>query len=519
MMRRLAARLGLRRAPAAPSLQELKRDTPGLHRLFPQNGDHLAALAAHLFARGHFAQGLACVSEARSHGYDAGRAAAIVARGHVLRKEYRQALEVLEPELRDGKAGAETHEMAAVAYFHLKQIPEAHRHYQEAVRLEPREGNLRGSLAGVLDHYDRFEEAIEEAKRALRYDPRSAVALKNLAIAYGALARDADEERALRRGLLFHPDDAELQFQYGFFKLQHGEFSEGWRLYDRRLEVDPDSPKVRASTMKRPRWHGEPFAGKTLLVFGEQGAGDNIMVARYFPEIKQRGGRVVLEVAPPLAGVLGRMEGVDEVIPLDMVREPAVRYDLWIASMSVPLALGIDPARRQAPVRYLGATPDSVSYWRERMAPYAGKKVGIAWSGNPLHKNDVRRSIPFELIRPLLDTPGVTFFNLQLSPGWSAESPRPDSLVDFTEELLTFDDTAGLAECMDLVISVDTSVAHLAGALGKPTWLLVPYIAEWRWGLRGETTHWYPSMRVLRQAVPGDWRGLLIQTRERLLAA
>lgn len=513
--RRLAGLLRRGRS-AAPTLAELQRATPGLHRLFADDADALATLAAVLFTRGHVEPAMQCLERARANGYPAERATVLLARHYIGCRQHPRALELLRPLLERGNPSVHAWEVAGAAHFYLKNIPEAYVHYREAVRLQPTNAEIRGSFAGVLTHYGRFEEAIVEAKRALRFDPRSAVAMKNLSIACGALARLREEEEVLRLARIFHPQDAELELQLGFVRLRAGDYQSGWPLYEARLRTPDDLPRVRPSTALRPRWDGGPFPGKTLLIFGEQGYGDNIMVARFFPEVKAKGGTVVLEVQPALAGLLGRLPGPDKVITLDGGREPGLHYDLWIASMSLPFVLGVDPRRRAAPPRYLEPAAESVAYWRERTARARGRRIGIAWSGNPLHKNDFSRSIPLELIVPLFALPGTTFFSLQLNAGWSAELPKPPPLVDFTDELLTFDDTAALAECMDLVITVDTSVAHVAGGLGKPTWILVPHLAEWRWGLAGEHTPWYASATVLRQPNPGDWRGLLAQVRERL---
>ena len=501
---------------AAPSLAQLKAATPGLHRLFPQNPAYLAALASALFARGHAALAMQALEEARERGYSAAWAATLLARHHVTTRQFRQALDTLAPVLAGDEALSEAHEIAGAAQFNLKDIPEAHRHYREAVRLDPSNAVVRGSFAGVLDHYARFDEAIVEAKQALRFDPRSAVALKNLSMAYGALARLDEEEKVLELARIYHPNDAELELQLGFYRLRAGDYARGWPLYEARLRTEGDQPKIRPSTAQRARWDGKSFPGKTLLVFGEQGFGDNIMVARLYPELKAMGGRVVLEVRPALVGLLSRAPGLDAVVPLNETQEPAEPYDFWISSMSLPYMLGVDPHARQAPVRYLEPAAEAVAYWRERTAQHPGRKVGIAWSGNPLHKNDVRRSIPFDLIRRLVATPGTSFFSLQLNPGWGPDFHKPPALLDFTDELLTFDDTVALAECMDLVISVDTSVAHVGGALGRPTWIVLPYLAEWRWGLSGERSVWYPSVTLLRQPKPGDWRGLLETVRKRL---
>ena len=506
-------------AEAPPTLDRLKAETPGLHRLFPENPRYLAALASALFARGHGAQAADVLAEARRYGFGAAPAAALLARHQVTQRQFGAALDTLAPVLAGDEALAEAHEIAGAAHFNLKDVPAAYRHYREAVRLDPGNAVVRGSFAGVLDHYGRFEEAIAEAKRALRFDPRSAVALKNLSIAYGALARLDEEQRVLELARIYHPHDAELEMQMGFFKLRSGDYAAGWPLYEARLRAEGDLPKIRPSTAQRQRWDGQPFPGRTLLVFGEQGFGDNIMVARLYPELKALGGRVVLEVRPALAGLLSRAPGLDAVVPLDETREPREPYDFWISSMSLPFMLKVNPTLRQAPSRYLEPAAEAVAYWKERTAAYPGRKVGIAWSGNPLHKNDVSRSIPFDLVRRLVATPGVSFFSLQLNPGWGPDFHKPSALVDFTDELLTFDDTAALAECMDVVISVDTSVAHVGGALGRPTWILLPYLPEWRWGLSGERSVWYPSVSLLRQPQPGDWRGVLETVRQRLEAA
>jgi tetratricopeptide (TPR) repeat protein len=514
--------LGWLRRPkpaGAPTLAQLKAGTPGLHRLFPEHPLYLAALASVLFSRGHVSQAAEALEEAKRCGYPAAPAAAVLARSQVTNRQFQLALETLAPALAGSEVPAEAHEIAGAARFNMKDIPAAHRHYSEAVRLDPANALVRGSFAGVLDHYDRFEDAIVQAKRALRFDPRSAVALKNLSIAFGALARLEEERQVLELARLYHPGDTDLELQLGFFKLRAGDYAGGWPLYEARLRTPGDVPKVRPSTALRQRWDGKPFPGKTLLVFGEQGFGDNIMVARFFPELRAMGGRVLLEVRPALAGFLSRAPGLDAVLPLNETAEPAQAYDLWIPSMSLPFMLGVDPGRRVAPARYLEPAAEAVAYWRERTAQYPGRKVGIAWSGNPQHKNDLRRSIPFDLVRNLVSMPRASFFSLQLNPGWGPDFHKPPALADFTDELLTFDDTAALAECMDLVISVDTSVAHVGGALGRPTWILLPYLAEWRWGLKSERTPWYPTVTLMRQPKPGDWRGLLGMVRERLEAA
>jgi len=249
--------------------------------------------------------------------------------------------------------------------------------------------------------------------------------------------------------------------------------------------------------MVRPPSGGDP-AGRTILVRAEQGLGDAIHFARYLPLIRDAGGVPVLLCAPSLLALIQSMPGVRAV----STDAPLPPYDAWTDQMSLPRLMGTTLDSIPAAGGYLTADPQRAERWRQRLP--AGRKIGLVFAGNPRHPGDRRRSIPIELIRPLLEIDGVSFVSLQ-----HGESAAACGLPDLTAWMTDFAETAALIENLDLVISVDTSVAHLAGALGKPTWLMLPAAPDWRWMLHRPDSPWYRSMRLFRQDKPGDWGGVL----------
>jgi hypothetical protein len=345
------------------------------------------------------------------------------------------------------------------------------------------------------------------AHRTLLLDPRHASALQNLGIAARELGRLDEQMDAYGRLCDYYPDTERFRCLRAFGLLMEENFADGWPLHENR-DFRFHEQNFRRSTMERQRWKGESLEGKTLLIVCEQGSGDNFMVARWFPEIKRRGARVVVECAPYLMAILARVPGVDHVIQLENTKEPDLQYDMWVGSMSLPWIFNVTRENILAPPRYLEPGAATSAYWRDLVREVKGLKVGLAWAGNPGHASDISRSMKFSDIDRLFDIPGVTFFNLQV-PARDLQ-PRA-SLVNHTEELVTFDDTAGLIDQMDLVISVDTSIAHLAAALGKPTWVVTSFRPEWRWGRNDLPVLWYPTAKVYRCGRPLHWRSAIDQ--------
>jgi hypothetical protein len=277
--------------------------------------------------------------------------------------------------------------------------------------------------------------------------------------------------------------------------------------------------KARAPTWKP----GQSLAGKTILLFAEQGLGDTIQFVRFAPLLAAQGAQVILLVQPALVSLLAGIEGIAACIGFG---DKLPRFDLQYPLMSLPYALGIELASVQANYPYLTAAPDAVAGWGDRLAALPGRKVGLVWAGDPrpdqpeANRTDRRRSMRFDQLASLADIPGVSFVSLQKGkPAEQARTAIPGlTLHDWTPELRSFADTAALAHNLDLVISVDTSVAHLAGAIGRPVWMFNRFDSCWRWLDGRDDSPWYPTLRQFRQATAGDWAGVLARVRAELQA-
>jgi hypothetical protein len=254
--------------------------------------------------------------------------------------------------------------------------------------------------------------------------------------------------------------------------------------------------------------------GRTILLHAEQGLGDTIQFGRYAPLVAERGGRVVISCPEELRQLLESLPGVARVTA---EIEPG-NFDCHCPLMSLPAVFGTRVETIPAPARYLQAPAPLTDSWRNRIGYEVGMRVGLAWAGNPKHKRDRRRSISLAQLAPLSTAKGVRFYSLQKgdAAGQAATPPDGMRLIDFSAELRNLADAAGAVENLDLVISVDTATAHLSAALGKPTWVLVPFVPDWRWMLHRADSPWYPTMRLFRQRVPGDWNGLIGQITQAL---
>jgi tetratricopeptide (TPR) repeat protein len=307
------------------------------------------------------------------------------------------------------------------------------------------------------------------------------------------------------------PTCSEARGQWSMCLITLGDYEKGWLNYESRWDCETFQGNVRRDPSRQ--WGAPPtgrpdVAGKTILIYGEQGIGDTIHFIRYASQFAKMGARVIVQVAWPLKSLLQKCDGVRLAYALS---EQLPAYDWHIPMMSLPHAFGTILETIPAPVPYLHVDPSLRKSWLPRVESAAPRgtslRVGLAWAGNPKHKNDVNRSIDSSLLSPLAQIPNVTFFTLQkFNENEKAVIPPPNlRLVDFIPSLHDFADTAALIEQLDLVISVDTAVVHLAGALGKPVWTMLPFTADFRWGLRGEQSPWYPTMRLFRQPKFRSW--------------
>ncbi|WP_448205931.1 tetratricopeptide repeat protein [Azospirillum sp. sgz302134] len=378
---------------------------------------------------------------------------------------------------------------------------EAVARFRIAVALRPDDAGACNNLGIALIEQGLPDRADLAYRRALRLKPDYAEALGNLGIALKEQRRVAEALAAYRRALALAPAYAEAHWNHGIALLLQGNLRQGWDEHEWRW-------KCREFTkanwrLNRPVWSGEAAQGKTILLQAEQGLGDTIQFVRYVPMVQALGWTVVLEVQDSLLGLFGSMPGVT-LIPKG---QPLPHVDACCPLLSLPRALGTTLDRVPATVPYLSTDPARVAHWKERLGQGPEPRVGLVWAGNPQFPGDRQRSPRLEGLRAALDVPGVRFFGLQKGPGREdlERVPLPASFTDLGPEIRDFADTAAIMENLDLVISSCTGPAHLAGALGRPVWLVLKAVPDWRWLLDRDDSPWYPTMRLFRQSKAGDW--------------
>ena len=396
-------------------------------------------------------------------------------------------------------------ELAANCATQLADYAYAATCWQRVIELAPSTAYAYSDLGILLERLDRSAEAEALYRTALQLSPNYAAAHSNLGALLADLGREPEAEACYRTALAVDPDFQPARMNLGLLLLMQERFAEGWPLYEGRLFVHA-TPGVPSNSSCR-QWQGEPLPGKSILVVPEQGLGDAIQFCRYLPWLKAQGAsRVTLVCWPSQLALMETLAGTDEVISLADLKPPIGNHDYWTFLLSLPLHARTDLTNIPAQIPYL--LPDAV-----RVAAHAallagdGPRVGIVWRGNPQHLNDGDRSLPnLAVLAPLWSVAGVRFFSLQKSDDPLPGVPSGLQLLDLAPAIDDFSDTAALLSQLDLLITVDTAIAHLAGALGVPCWILLPYFkTDWRW-LRGRNDNpWYPKTRLFRQPKRGDW--------------
>ena len=375
----------------------------------------------------------------------------------------------------------------------------AEQHYRTALARDPQQLQAYLHCGALLALQKRFTEAEALYRQALVIDPHAPGALSNLGVLLACTQREPEAEACYRAVLAITPEHRNAAFNLAYLLLRQGRFEEGWRAFEAR-----DWYARLEQHFAFPRWHGEPLAGKRLMIGFEAGHGDMIHFCRYAQLARARGAAHIAIVCHPALKVLfARLDGVDAVFGFDE-DVPRTGYDYWTPPLSFPWLFETRADTIPAPLPYLHADPAKLAAFAALTAT-SGLRVGLAWQGNPRFENDSDRSLAsLAILAPLFDVPGVAFFSLQ--KGATAPS---FPLTDLAPHLHDFDDTAAAIMQLDLVIAVDTAVAHLAGALGQPVWTLLPaFKTDWRWLTRRTDTPWYPTMRLFRQDAPGDWSGV-----------
>ena len=362
---------------------------------------------------------------------------------------------------------------------------------------------------------DRLGEAKSSLEQALHLAPDDPLTAFNAYALYFELGEQLIYEQFRTDIAAGHYGSDGVEFALANCELAQDRYAQGFDFLEHRYSQEDAIRFVNPALPGELRWR-EPSIDlppdDRLLVTCEQGLGDSIMLARYFPLLWERlQDRLVMEVQPEVLTLLQHNFPAIHMIAREHGKRPPLAFERWIGSMSLPYLFGSEPGHIPGTAGYLTAPPDIRHYWRQRvheLATHDSPRIGLAWSGNPAHRRDRSRSIPLGLVsRHLQSQRDASLFALQtLVP-----TPCPVALIDISDELITLADTAALIAELDLVITVDTAIVHLAGALGRPTWLLLPYRYEWRWGLDGERNNWYDTVSVIRQTTGGDWDGLLTE--------
>ncbi len=398
----------------------------------------------------------------------------------------------------------------SVAQRRLGQLDAALQSADRALALQPDHPEALTTRGLALAALGRFEAALESHERALALRPAYPQALNNAGVALEALDRVDEAVARFDAALALDRGFAEAEFNSALALLRAGQWSQGWRRHEARWRRKGEPGPTYAH---ESLWLGgsgdEGLKGRTILLHAEQGLGDTLQFCRYASAVKTLGARVILEVQPPLKTLLSGLAGVDQVIAIGEALPPC---DRQTPLLSLPLALGAGSDIPGAP--YLVADPAREIVWRDRLPPARGPRIGLVWAGSSAHGNDRNRSISAQALAPVISAArslGAQTISLQKEVrasdlAWLEQAPE---ILRVEDRLTDFAETAALISICDLVISVDTSVAHLAGALGRPLWLLIPKPCDWRWMSDREDTPWYPGARLFRQAAPGDWTGAL----------
>lgn len=392
---------------------------------------------------------------------------------------------------------------------------EAEACYRRALALAPLLAQTHLNLGALLASQNRFPAAEVAYSQALLADPRATAAWSNLGVLYACMKREDEAEQCYRQALELDPGHAKARFNLSYLLLRQGRFGEGWACFEAR---DWHAPL--AARMTCPRWQGEPLAGKSLLILYEGGHGDMIQFSRYIPTLKAQGAAsITLLCHPALKTLLATLEGLDDAVAFD-AEPPAKEWDYWVPLLSLPYLGKTRLDAIPAAIPYLRPDAERVARWSP-LLPQEGMRVGLIWKGSPLHENDADRSLPsLDLLAPLGSVPGVSFVSLQKGAGESEAAQPPEGLrlADLGSRMADFADAAAIMAGLDLVISVDTAMAHLAGALGKPCWLLLPdFKTDWRWLKERSDSPWYPGiLRLFRQTRRGDWPTVVAAARAAL---
>lgn len=490
------------RGEAAGAIETYRR----LISLVPQFGPAYRNLALALEEDGRLDEALSACGQAIEHQPDDLEAYLIMAKLLLKLERTDEAVAIYRLAAVAMPERSDVHASLAAALTRLGCLDEASLACRTAIDLSPDNAGAHLNFGIILARRDDLEGAAEAFRTAAGLAPNAPEGFTNLGTTLSSLGRSEAAIEASARAINLRPDDPVLHYNHAVLLLLAGQFEPGLREFEWRL-AHPD-PRFRPRAFEAPRWKGELRNGRTLLIHAEQGLGDTLHFARFVSAAARTGGPVIVQVQPPLVELLRDSLDVT-VISRDAPLPP---FDLQVPLMSLPHALGTTIETIPADLPYLKAAPAKTREWQQRLAAFSALKVGVVWAGNPSHRQDQKRSLPAAAILPRLLLPGVQLLSLQkdVRAGDRAVLAQlGEHVIDLAPHLADFADTAAAVSALDLVISVDTAVAHLAAASAKPTWILLPHVLDWRWFYDRADTPWYPTARLFRQPRPQDWASVL----------
>ena len=457
---------------------------------------------------------------------------------------HREALEACFEGLRSSPDNPHLRNNAGNALQGLGRYEEAAREYGRAIELAPNMSEAYSNLGIALKEAGDIAPAIEAHRKAVRRAPNDIGTLNNYGTALQAAGDLANATAVFERALSLDPKSAMTNVNLGTALMERNEVDRAITVFENVIDtvVLGDETNEHALAYKNlglalmlrgdlvkgaeqyawrwhtrefvsrdlpsPQWTGEALSGERVFVAWEQGFGDAIQFARLAGCIEARGGQAVFEAPSPLVAMLANATGLSEVVPHG---DPLPETDLHIPMFDLLSAFSANPADLPGEIPYIHADPEHIERWSDRIPNTGRPRIGLVWAGRPTHRNDRNRSISLEIFLPLLKLPDVDFYALQVGERTAdiAAANLQNDLIDLSPRLTDFSETAAALENLDLLISVDTAIVHAAGALGRPAWVLLPFAPDWRWGLTGETTPWYPQHRLWRQTATGDWNGVI----------
>jgi Flp pilus assembly protein TadD len=398
----------------------------------------------------------------------------------------------------------DVHNSLGIALAEQDRLDVAVGHFERAARLKPYFPEAYSNRALALVGLGRFEEAEAVAGQALRLRPGYPDAANHLGLALLKQGRLEEAMSWFNEALRLRPDHAETHKNRAICWLLQGDYARGWPEFEWRWKCKDFVPR----RFPQPPWDGSPLDGRTILLHAEQGLGDTLQFIRYAPLVKQRGGNLLLECPPAMHRLLASCRGIDQ---FHAKGGPRPAFDVHAALMSLPGLLGTTLQTVPAEIPYVFAEPALVEKWRQELASVSGFKIGINWKGSPRYRADQQRRVPLAAFAPLARLPGVKLFSLQKGFGTEelAQVAGQFEVTDLgprmEEEADAFIHTAAVMKNLDLIVTSDTAVPHLAGALGVPVWIALPHVPDWRWKMDREDSPWYPTARLFRQKRSGDW--------------